>query len=133
MAVIGNKLPLLHQRREKHAFCRPALVSGENVFEAHDILDCLLKTVITLGAGVRFISAHDTRPLLIAHGVGAAVSEQVNINILSGNVEQVVMRLYQRRFPFCSRGHFDFFNYLDAKRLHKWNGHKLSFIRFNLN
>ena len=133
VAVIGYVLPLFDQRRKKHPFRCPSLVSGKHVLKAQNILNGFLEAVITLGASVRFIPAHHTGPLFVAHRVGAAVGQQIDVYVFGRNVKKIEMRLRQRCLPLCSGGHLHFFNYLDAKRLHEWNGHKLSFSCSDLN
>ena len=61
--------------------------------EAEDVLDRRLEAEPGPAAGVGLVAAHDRRPLLGAHGRGAAVGEQVDEDVLGLEQEDVVARL----------------------------------------
>ncbi len=62
-----------------------------NKLIAKNILPSLDQLKVTLGAGIGLIAAHQPSPLLLTHGVGAAICQQVDVNIFSTQVEHVVL------------------------------------------
>ena len=69
--VEGNHVPFLHERAEDHVLGGPALVDGNGVVEAQDVLHRLLQAVEAVRPGVGLVAHHDGGPLLLAHGARA--------------------------------------------------------------
>ena len=69
--VEGDHVPLLHEGAEDHVLGCAALVDGNGVVEAQDVLHRLLQVVEAVRTGVGLVAHHDGRPLLLAHGARA--------------------------------------------------------------
>src|SRR5690554_6018117 len=69
-----------------------------------------------LAAGIGLVTQHQPSPLLIAHGVGATVCEQVDVDIFGVNKEGVVTRLFDNPFPLLSGCHLHRLYAFNAER-----------------
>ena len=77
---------------------------------------------------VGLVASHHAGPLLIAHGGGTTVSEQIDIDILCPDAEKIVASLRHDPAAFLRRGRTDGFDHLDAERLDRWTArHRASF------
>ncbi len=75
------------------------LVGGNDVLVAIIGLDGLFQMVEIATAGIGFVAQHQARPLAVAHGAGAAIGQQVDVDILRAQEEGVVTRLSHRPLP----------------------------------
>lgn len=92
-----------------------ALIRGDKVFIAIILLDLCLKVVEVPTAGVGFVTQHHACPLVVAHSVGAAVCEKVDVDVFRFQQECVVARVLECSFALCPRRHFQEFNSLDLE------------------
>jgi len=124
MAVIGHDLAGFHQRLKKHAFRRPSLMRGQHTRKTQHFLHSALKMREAARASIRFIPAHNTRPLGVAHRAGSAVGQQVHKHIFRGHGKQVVVRVCQRGRALFAGGDLQFFYNFYAEWFDEWNGHR---------
>ncbi len=69
--VRGDIVAGLDQSGGQNVLGGASLVGGDEECEAEDIVHGFLQAVEGTRAGVRFVAAHDGRPLVLAHGAGA--------------------------------------------------------------
>jgi hypothetical protein len=92
VGVVGDDVALFAHDVEEDALGGAALVGGDDVGVAEDVLDGLLEAVEALAAGVAFVAFHDRGPLVRGHGAGAGVGEQIDEHVVGVEQEEVVMR-----------------------------------------
>ena len=66
--------------------------------------------------GIRFVPAHDGRPLFHRHRAGAGIREQIEEHIDSAQPEEIVSGLLQQQFALGWGGIGERFNALDTER-----------------
>ena len=89
----GTTWPGLHMHGEQDALGGAALVGGDHVAEAGEVVGHALEAEEALAAGVGFVAAHHGRPLLGGHGAGAGIGEQVDQDVARFDEEEVVAGL----------------------------------------
>ncbi len=89
----------------------PALVRRNNVFVAVILSNRFPKVIEVLASGVRFVTKHQARPLVIAHGAGAAVGQQVDVHILGAEQKGVVPGFGYALLTILSGRHADRLNH----------------------
>ena len=92
---VGHHVPRLAHHREQDALGGAALVRGDHVAEAGQLVDHALQAEEALAAGVGFVAAHHRRPLLGGHGAGAGIGEQVDQDVAGFDQKEVVAGLLQ--------------------------------------
>ena len=90
MHVAGHDIPRLQNGGEQNVFRCTPLVCREDVAETEDVGGGVEEPLEASAAGVRLVPPHHRRPLLLAHGAGTGIGQQVNIHILCLKLEQVV-------------------------------------------
>ncbi len=93
-----------------------ALVGGNDVFVAIVSLDGLFQMIEIATAGIGLVAQHHACPLAVAHGAGAAIGQQIDVNILRAQEEGVVSRLGHRSLPLLGRRHVDRLHHFDLPR-----------------
>ena len=93
--LLGTTWPGLHITREQDALGGAALVGGNHVAEAGEIVDHALQAEEALAAGVGFVAAHHGGPLLGGHGAGAGIGEQIDQDVAGFDEEEVVAGLFE--------------------------------------
>ena len=73
--VIGNHVAFLAHHPEEDALGGAALVRGNHVLKAEDVLNGILETIEAAAPGVALVPFHDGGPLVRGHCAGAGVSE----------------------------------------------------------
>ena len=96
VGVVGNDVALFAGHSEQDAFGGAALMGGNHVLVAEDVLDGVAEAIEAAASRVALIAFHDGGPLVRGHGAGARVGEQVNQNVVGRQQEQVVMRGLQQ-------------------------------------
>lgn len=91
-------------------------MSGNDVLVPENGADPVLEVVIIPAAGIGLVPLHQSRPLVIAHGRGAAVRQQINRDAFGRNLEQIVARTAQQAIPLPTGRAFDWLNDLDLER-----------------
>ncbi len=89
------------------------LMSGDNVSVAVILLDRRFEVVKVAASGIGLIAKHHPGPLPIAHGVGAAVGEQIDVHVIGTEQEGVVSRRFQCRRTLLSTDHAERLDHLD--------------------
>ena len=69
------------------------LMRGDEILISIILSYSLPQVVKVLAAGIGFVAQHHARPLAVAHGVGAAVGQQVDVDVLGAQQKGVVARL----------------------------------------
>ncbi len=77
-------LSCLEQAGIKNFFSRSALMYRLHVAILENVSNRISDLIVAGGSGITLISHHYTRPLHIAHGIGSAISQKINIDILAG-------------------------------------------------
>src|SRR5262249_15604480 len=95
----------------------PALVGGEDVRHARQVAEHLLEVVPAPRAGVRLVAPDHPRPLLARHRRGAAVGQQVDDHVLSGDLEQIEPGAAEDGLSRLGRRELDRLDHLDLERL----------------
>ena len=90
--VVGDDVALLAGHAEEDALGGAALVRGDDVLVAEDVLDGIFEAVEAAAAGVALVAFHDGGPLVGGHGAGAGVGEQIDEHIVGREQEEVVVR-----------------------------------------
>ena len=87
--VAGHVLAGLDDGTADQVFRAAPLVGGDQVAVAVDALHRLFQVVEVAAAGVGLVAQHHARPLAVAHGAGAAVGQQVNVDVVGAEQEGV--------------------------------------------
>ena len=74
-----------------------------DILKSKNILGVFDKVKITARACVRLVAHHDARPLRAAHGVGAAVGQQIDIDVFRFQRKLVVVCFCKFFLSFGSR------------------------------
>ena len=117
MRVRRHHVARLAHHREQNALGGAALVRGDHVAEAGQLVGRPLEAEEALAAGVGFVAAHHRRPLLGGHGAGAGIGEQVDQDVAGFDQEEVVAGLLQVALALFRRGLAQRLHALDAERL----------------
>ena len=91
------------QNGNQNLFRRSALVNGLDILKSKNILCIFDKVKITARTGVRLVAHHDARPLGAAHGVCAAVGQQIDIDVFRFQRKLVIVCFRKFFLSFCSR------------------------------
>ncbi len=89
--LLGTTSPCLQHDGEENALGGAALVGGDDVLVAEDVLHGISEADEAAAAGVALIALHNGGPLVGGHGAGAGVGEQIDQHIVGGEQEQVVV------------------------------------------
>ena len=73
------------------------------------------KIIIVFTSGIRFVADHHAGPLAVAHRAGAAVGQEVDINIVAGQQEDVVAGIDQGLAAVFEGGRADRLDHFDAE------------------
>ncbi len=117
MGVVGHHVALLAHDVEQNAFGGAALVGGNDVTVAEDVLHRVAEVIEALAAGVAFVAFHDAGPLMSGHGAGAGIGEQVDQNVVGRKQEQVVVGGAQQFLALLAGSPANGLNALDAEGL----------------
>ncbi len=101
-------------------------MGGEHVGVARDLLHHVPQPVIAGGAGVGLVTPHHRRPLLLAHGAGAGVGQQVNVNLVGPQGKDVVARPPDGSLSLLPGDEPDGFDHLDLEGLASGHGAETS-------
>ena len=91
VGVVGNDVAFFAGDAEEDALGGAALVRGDDVLVADDVLDGVAETVEAAAAGVALVAFHDGGPLMGGHGAGAGVGEEIDEYIVGVEEEEVVV------------------------------------------
>ena len=105
-----------HDGREQ-VFCTTALVGRNDVFEAIVFTHDFFQVVEVAAARIGFVTNHQASPLFVAHRAGAAVGQEVDVNVFGIKQERVVTRFFHVFLTLFAIGHGDRFNRFDFERL----------------
>ena len=61
----------------------PSLVGGNHMAVAVDVSNRSGQMFEVDGAGIGLIAAHHAGPLVVAHGIGARIGQQIDINVFA--------------------------------------------------
>ena len=117
MGVVGDDVALLTGNTEEDALGGAALVGGDDVGVADDVLDGVAESVEAAAAGVALVAFHDGCPLMRGHGAGAGVGEEVDEDVVGVEKEEVVMCGFEELFALGAGGPADGLDALDAEGL----------------
>ncbi|OPZ80925.1 MAG: hypothetical protein BWY77_00870 [bacterium ADurb.Bin431] len=115
MDVVGHQIALPEGDGKKEILGGTPLMGGDDIPEAEDGADGLLKVVIVFAAGVGFVAHHHPRPLIVAHGRSAAVGEQIDINARGGQGKNVISRFTDEAVALLAGGPAYGFDDLDPE------------------
>ena len=115
--VVGNDVALLAHHAEQDALGGAALVGGDHVLVAEDVLHGVAEAIEAAAAGVALVAFHDGGPLVRGHGAGAGVGEQVDEDIVGGQQKQVVVRGAEQLLALGAGGPANGLDALDAEGL----------------
>ena len=117
VSVVGNDVALFAGDAEENALGGAALVRGNDVLVADNVLDGVAETIVAAAAGVALVAFHDGGPLVSRHRPGAGVGEQIDEHIIGVQEEQVVMRGFQQLFALGAGCPANWLDALDPKGL----------------
>ncbi len=115
--VAGHDVAGLDEDLREDVLRTAPLVGGHEVRVAVELLHRLLQVVVVAAAGVSLVAQHQPGPLAVAHGAGAAVGEQVDVDQLGGQKEGVVAGFFDGLHTLFTRGHEEGFDHLDLEGL----------------
>ncbi len=119
VGVAGDDHAGLDQVGEEHVLGGAALVGGDDVVEAGQGGDGVLHVVERAGAAVALVAHHHGAPLAVAHGAGAGVGQQVDVDVVAFEHEDVVVGLFEPFLALGAGGLLDGFYHLDFPRFSK--------------
>ena len=115
--VAGHDVAGPAHHGEQNALRRAALVRGDHVREAGELVDHFFEPEKTFAARVRFVAAHHGRPLRGGHRAGAGIGQQVDQNIGRAQLEKIVAGLFEKLLALLRRGVAQRLDAADAERL----------------
>ena len=115
--LLGTTSPFLQHDAEQDAFGGAALVGGNDVLVAEDVLHGVAEAVEALAAGVALVALHDGGPLVGGHGAGTGVGEQIDEHVVGRQEKEVVVRGPEQLLALGAGGPANGFDALDAERL----------------
>ena len=92
VGVVGDDVALLAGDAEEDALGGAALVGGDDVRVAEDVLHGVAEAIEAAAAGIALVAFHDGGPLMGGHGAGAGVGEEVDEDVVGREQEEVVVR-----------------------------------------
>ena len=120
MGVSRHNVALVHQVGEEYIFGSASLVGGDNVFKSGEAGDDFFQFEEWGGSGIAFVTQHHACPLAVAHGAGAWVGDEVDINLFRFELEYVVVGFFQPLFAFLAGTFTDRFHHFDFPCFGKW-------------
>ena len=111
--VARHQVARLDEQARQDVLGAASLVGGHEVAIAVVLSHRVFQVVEIAAARVGFVAEHHAGPLPIAHGVGAAIGEQVDVNVFRAEEERVVARFSQRFLALGARKHFDGLDHFD--------------------
>ena len=115
--VAGNDVARVNHDLREDVLRAAALMRGDEILISIILSYSLPQIVKVLAAGIGFVAQHHARPLAVAHGVGAAVGQQVDVDVLGAQQKGVVARFGDKLFAFGKRGHANGFDHFDLPGL----------------
>ncbi len=103
VGIAGHHMAGLAHHGEEDALGGAALVGGNHVAEAGEIVDHALQAEKAFAAGVGFVAAHQGGPLLGGHGAGARIGQQVDQDVAGLDQKQVVARRFKQTLALFER------------------------------
>ena len=91
-------------------------MGGNYVAEAGQVLHNPLHPEEAFATSIRFVAAHNRRPLVDGHCGRAGVRQQIDENVIGVEQKQVVSGLFDQHFPLLARGLAQGLNAFDSKR-----------------
>ena len=88
----------------------------DDVLEAEVFAHGFFEVVEVAAAGIGFVTNHQACPLVVTHCVGAAVGQEVDVNIFGIQQERVVTRFLHVFLALFAVGHRNRFNGFDFER-----------------
>ncbi len=88
-------------------------MGGDDIFKSKELLHCRFEVKPVIAPRVGFIPKHQPGPLLVAHGICAAVGKQVYIDIPRLQQEGIEARFLDPPGPLFSRQQGDGLNHFD--------------------
>ena len=117
MRIVRDNIALLAGHGEKNALGGAALMGGNDVAVAEDILDGVAEVVEAASARIALIAFHDPGPLARGHGARAGVGEQVDEHVVRRQEKQVVVGGAQQLLALRAGSPGNGLDALDPKRL----------------
>ena len=114
--VAGHEVARLDQDPREDVLGAAALVGRHDVAVAVVLLDRRFEVVEVAAAGVGLVAQHHARPLPVAHRAGAAVGQQVDVDVLGAQQEGVVAGLGDGPRALGASRHLERFDDLDLPR-----------------
>ena len=115
VGVVQHHVARLGDGGEEDVLGRAALVGGDHVLEAGDVLDGGLELVEGGGAGIGLVAGDHACPLAGGHGARAAVGEQVDEHVAGAEQKGVVAGCRQLGFALSHSRELDGFHGADAE------------------
>jgi len=112
--VAGDGVALPEHLLEQDPLGGPALMGGDDVGVPEDPAHGAFEPEEALRPGVGFVGLHHSRPLAVAHGRGAAVRQQVDVDLFGGEPEDVEPGGLEGLLPVRPAGPADGFDNLDS-------------------
>ena len=114
--VARHRIARLDQQLREDVLGAASLVRGHEVAIAVILPHGVFQVIEVAAAGVGLVAEHHAGPLPVAHGVGAAVGQQVDVDVLGAEQKGVVAGLGQRLFALGAREHLDRLDDFDFPR-----------------
>ena len=114
--VAGHEVARLDEHLREDVLGAASLVGGHEVAIAVILAHGVFEVIEVAAAGVGLVAEHHAGPLPVAHGAGAAVGQQVDVNVLGAEQEGVVAGLAHGPFALAAREHLDRLDDFDFPR-----------------
>ena len=115
--VAGDVVARLDQEPADEVLGAATLVRRHHVTVTVVLAHRVEQVVEVAAAGIGLVAEHHAGPLVVAHGRGARVGEEVDVDVLAAEQEGVVARLGRGRHPLATGQHLDRLHDLDAEWL----------------
>ena len=113
VGVARNDVAFLDKEGEEHVLGGTSLVGRDDIVEAENPADRLLKLIETRRTCVALVAQHHGGPLAVAHRSRTTIGKAVDIDLLGPQLEHIIIGGLQPLLTLCARTLTDGFNHLD--------------------
>src|SRR5437879_12772861 len=117
MRIVRHDAALAADDGKRNALGGAALMCGDNMSKAEDVLNRGPKSLEARRTRVGLITTHHGGPLFGGHRGGSRIREQVDQNRFGGDEKQVIAGLLEQALTLLSCGTADGLNAFDPERL----------------
>ncbi len=128
VGVAGDDVARFNEIAEEDVLGSTALVGRDDILEAGQLGDGVFHMIERTGTAVAFVAHHHSSPLAVAHSAGAAVGEEVDVDIVRFQHKYILVGFVEPLFALFAGGFLNGFYHFDFPRFCKWEFHNIKFL-----